>query len=191
MRTVITIEGNTAVITTGGTTVIDYLDSNNELRNAISKVISLFRMTEEERKEFDSETQKPKGNKYARLDIVAPLMYRHEDGYFTTEDGSQEVDTPFFDLKEDLWKPSIDLIEGRFINWPVGITGEMNYKVVDEGEYTFVKEDGTKETYEGYVPRFLSPNEKNYGDYITMDVDAKGYIRGFKVTQGEIKKLLK
>ena len=191
MRTVITIEGKTAVLTSGGTTVIDYLDSNNELDNAISKLIASFRMTENERNTFGVNNPQPKSNKYVRLDIIAPLMYPDEDGYFATEDGSEQVDTPFFNAEDGLWKPSIDLTKGSFINWPKGIVGDINYKIVDCGIYTFFKEDGTSETYEGYVPKFLSPNEENYGDYITMDVDVNGYISGFEVTQGEIKKLLK
>ena len=83
------------------------------------------------------------------------------------------------------WEPTINLDEGRIIGWPEGIVADINYKVCDEFECIIPEIDFY---YSGYVPRFMSPLEENYGDYITMKVSGSGYIEGW--SQELVKKFL-
>lgn len=82
------------------------------------------------------------------------------------------------DIKgEYRWKPIIDP-DGTIPEWPSDITADINYKVCDEFECLVDLEDMQIE-YEGYVPRFMSPEEENFGDYITMHISSDGKIRGW------------
>lgn len=82
------------------------------------------------------------------------------------------------DIKgEHRWKPIIDP-DGTISEWPNDITADINYKVCDEFE-CLVDLECTQMEYEGYVPRFMSPEEENFGDYITMHISSDGKIRGW------------
>lgn len=82
------------------------------------------------------------------------------------------------DIKgEYRWKPIIDP-DGTISEWPSDITADINYKVCDEFE-CLVDLECTQMEYEGYVPRFMSPEEENFGDYITMHISSDGKIRGW------------
>ena len=83
------------------------------------------------------------------------------------------------------WEPTIDLDEGKIMDWPEGIRADINYKVCDEFECFAPAIDFY---YSGYVPRFMSPLEENYGDYITMSISGGGYIEGW--SQELVKKFL-
>ena len=102
-----------------------------------------------------------------------------------TEINGQEDTTgsmvPFRDGK--YWKPVIRLDHGVFVNWPLGITANIHYKVCDAGTYSLL--DGDMQTvgkWTGdYVPnKFLCHGDNGYGDYIIMKVDAEGFIQGYR-----------
>lgn len=79
----------------------------------------------------------------------------------------------------DLWKPVIDIDEGRIINWRQGTTADVSYKVCDQGEYFLLDTDRKVVlSLEGgeYVPNKLIPDRDSYGDYITMKIDETGRI---------------
>ena len=83
--------------------------------------------------------------------------------------------------KEYCWMPIIDIETGRIRNWREGTTAEIHYKVCDEFECRIIDEKGGErcliKKYEGYVPEFMCPKERGYGDYIIMDIDENGYIQ--------------
>lgn len=81
----------------------------------------------------------------------------------------------------ELWKPRIDLVEGRFLDWPEGTTAHFHYKVCDTGEY-WIEQEGKRLKWNGYyVPDdFLCVGDSGYGDYIILDVAKDGTIPGWK-----------
>lgn len=76
------------------------------------------------------------------------------------------------------WQPIIDIELGKIIDWPIGTTARIHYKVCDDGIYTLFDKD-MKQIYQvdNYVPNFLGRN--GYGDYIIMNVDEHGKIENF------------
>lgn len=81
------------------------------------------------------------------------------------------------------WSPLIDIETGHIVNWELGKTADIHYKVCDAGTYKVLDENQEiiKEI-EGYVPDMLCPDENGYGDYIIMHIDKDGLIKGFKAT---------
>jgi len=88
----------------------------------------------------------------------------------------------------DRWRPVIELSSGRIIDWPVGVTADIHYKVCDDGEYWLADEHnvplakyGTDPTDTSYVPNdILCIGDNGYGDYIIMTVGPDGIIAGWK-----------
>ncbi len=89
-----------------------------------------------------------------------------------TEDGS------LIPCKEgDLWCPIIDVDSGKILNWRIGTTARIHYKVCDNGCYTLMDNDLVIAMIEDdYVPKCMCPKENGYGDYIIMDINADGVI---------------
>lgn len=81
----------------------------------------------------------------------------------------------------DSWRPLIELDNGRIINWKIGETASLYFKVCDAGVYTLFdshKNEIIKKA--GYVPDMLCLKESGYGDYIIMDIDEDGIIKNWK-----------
>ncbi len=90
-----------------------------------------------------------------------------------------------------LWKPVIDIDEGKIVDWPNGTTAETNYKSVDCNRICFYdeneeliswfdkREQEEVKEYEGYVPEILDCVGDGYGDYVQMKIDKNGYIENF------------
>ncbi|WP_018667526.1 hypothetical protein [Bacteroides gallinarum] len=79
------------------------------------------------------------------------------------------------------WQPIIDIEKGKIINWEEGTTASVHYKVCDEFSCDIKDSNGnTVYEYGGYVPEIMCPKDRGYGDYIIMDIDEKGFIRGWK-----------
>lgn len=104
-----------------------------------------------------------------------------EDSYINgKEDDNDNPSMPF--ANDDFWCPIIDLDNGKIVDWPSGITASIQYKVCDECEIDCVDDDGNiicTNDNNYYVPDFLCPKEKGYGDYIMMDIDADGFIKEY------------
>lgn len=81
----------------------------------------------------------------------------------------------------DTWKPIIEIETGKILNWKQGVKADIHYKVCDDGTYSFMDSDFKRvATIDGYyVPKFMSPKENGYGDYIIMDVDENGIIQNW------------
>lgn len=86
------------------------------------------------------------------------------------------------EFEEYRWCPVINIDTGKIMGWPKGVKAKIHYKVCDEftcniidpNNYPYVE-------YDGYVPRFMSPMEENYGDYIIMSIDDNGCIEGWNI----------
>ena len=91
------------------------------------------------------------------------------------------------------WKITIDLWNGRVLNWPKGFCLKTHFKVCDEGEYEFLDVDGkdviniTEEFDQYYVPDFLSIEDDGWGDYIIININGDGTIENFDIMEERIK----
>lgn len=101
-----------------------------------------------------------------------------EDAYLNGE-ADENGEIPFRD--GDSWCPVIELETGKIIDWPIGTTADVHYKVCDAGVYTLLDAD-QKEVKEvdGYVIDMMCPKENGCGDYIIMDIDENGIIQDWK-----------
>jgi hypothetical protein len=101
-------------------------------------------------------------------------------------DGVEDLDGSLIPHRQgDRWYPLIDIDTGIIEDWPKGITASLHYKVCDDGIYTLLgpREAGTMDiinVYNGYVPSILCPEESGHGDYIIMEIDGEGRIKGWK-----------
>ncbi len=75
------------------------------------------------------------------------------------------------------WRPTIDVDEGRIVDWPKGVTASTYYKPCDDCAIII---DGKDWNDGDYTPWFLCPTQKGYGDYIIMEIDGDGKIAGWK-----------
>jgi hypothetical protein len=99
------------------------------------------------------------------------------------EDGTR---IPFRD--GDRWRPLIDVDSGKIIDWPIGVTADIHYKVCDDGIYLLTTCTGIPLTeLDDYVPDTMCPEPKGYGDYIIMKIDENGFIHNWKFNKKEFK----
>jgi len=126
------------------------------------------------------------------IKVSAGVLY-WEDGEVNGEDDisydEQEKGVkpkmPCAELRGDeyRWNLDIDPKTGIVLNWPKGNTAKVHYKVCDECEINYY-ENGTlicDNDSDGYVPKFLSPDENGYGDYLIMSIDENGQISNWSV----------
>ena len=100
-----------------------------------------------------------------------------------TELNGKQDDNGTISCREgDRWCPIIELATGKIINWNIGDTASVHYKVCDDGKYYLLDENKQRILKEkhSYVPDILSPKEEGYGDYIIMDIAEDGIIKDFK-----------
>ncbi|MCK4813826.1 MAG: hypothetical protein KAT14_07805 [Candidatus Marinimicrobia bacterium] len=81
----------------------------------------------------------------------------------------------------DNWAPVIDIESGKIINWDLGNTADIYFKVGDQCAYSISDIDGNivKNQDQYYVPEILCPAENGYGDYIIMNIDESGIIKNW------------
>lgn len=90
------------------------------------------------------------------------------------------------------WRPTIDLEEGKIVDWPKGVDADIHYKVCDDGTYSLLDKDkNVLIEVNSYVPDILCPKEEGYGDYIIMDIDEDGYIADWECNQRLIDNLIR
>ena len=112
------------------------------------------------------------------LQVEAGVRYWEDtevNGELDTEEGDN---VPCKD--GELWKPLIELETGRVLNWEVGKTASVHYKVCDKGRY--ILQDAYHEpikTIDGYVISDLAIGESGFGDYIIMEIDENGMIENW------------
>lgn len=115
---------------------------------------------------------------HLEVDIHAPYW---EDAMVG---GVDDVDGSLIPGRQgDNWKVRIDLEAGRIESWPAGTTALIQYKVRDEGLYWLTDAKGQRlaKWHGYYVPNaFLCHGDNGFGDYIILDVDAAGLIKGYE-----------
>ena len=70
------------------------------------------------------------------------------------------------------WNITIDIENGKILNWPQGTTAKTNYKPSDDCDIFYL---GKK--YSDNVPDFLAIFDDGYGDYIYIEVLEDGTIK--------------
>lgn len=123
------------------------------------------------------------------LSVHAGVRYWED----ATVNGIEDTEGNLIPCREgDYWCPDIDIDTGKILNWKIGTTAEIHYKICDDGSYYLKDENGKiiMSIENDYVPYILCPKELGYGDYIIMDVEADGQIKdwnpdldGFEVKQ--------
>lgn len=62
----------------------------------------------------------------------------------------------------------------------------------DGGHYTLLDQDNNEViSVYSYVPKLLCPEDDGFGDYINFDVDADGFIKGWKFNQSLVDELVR
>ena len=100
-----------------------------------------------------------------------------------TVNGKADTEGNLIPLRiESAWEPTIELATGKVIGWPDGVEASICYKVCDEGLYWLGGSDRRRIYKWGgcYVPdAFLCVGDTG-GDYIVLDIDGTGQIKGWK-----------
>lgn len=89
-----------------------------------------------------------------------------------------EDDLPEQLTKQDacFWNGTIDVDVGLIVDWPLGISADIEIKVCDSGIYKLIGRDmGPIATIKhNYVPNGILPGDS--GDYIHFIINESGYI---------------
>lgn len=113
------------------------------------------------------------------LKIEANVRY-WDDAIINDEQLESGENVPF--KNGEVWTPTIDLKNGKVIDWPVGTEAKFHFKVCDAGTYYLLNEE--KEVlasrHNNYVPSGLCHGDHGYGDYIIFNVDGNGNIEGYE-----------
>lgn len=114
-----------------------------------------------------------KEQEVTHLHIDAGVRYWEDSEVNGVADEKGEL-MPF--IKETRWCPIIEIESGKVIDWPIGTTAKIHYKICDDGRYSLVYEGITILSFDGYVPEIACPEGEGYGDYIIMNIDENGLI---------------
>lgn len=121
-------------------------------------------------------------SKATHLDVEAGVRYWED----ATVNGAEEDDddpTIYGAHQRSEWRVRINLAEGRIEGWPADMAASIHYKVCDEGEYWLSDADGKRlaKWRDYYVPsEYLCHGGAGYGDYIVLDVEPGGLIKGYE-----------
>jgi hypothetical protein len=116
-----------------------------------------------------------------KMIIVSAHVRYWEDASFSGKNDTEEGS--LVPLRHgDNWRITIDPDTGRIYDWPVGVTGDIHYKVCDRCSWSFVDSSGAtlREVENEYVPGWLCPKEPGYGDYIIMEINGDGVIQDWE-----------
>ena len=82
------------------------------------------------------------------------------------------------------WCPIIEIETGKIINWEIGKTADIHYKVCDDGKYILQDENRDHiKTLEDYVISDLTDDS----DYIILTIDENGVIENWNPTLEDFK----
>lgn len=115
-----------------------------------------------------------------------PIYLKAECGVRYWEDatinGVQDDDGNLTPLRAgDCWAPVIEIATGIIVDWPIGTTADIHFKVCDNGRYALLDADRSEIcAITGYVPKIMSPGGSGYGDYVIMKVGPDGQIENWR-----------
>lgn len=114
------------------------------------------------------------------LEVVAGIKYA-EDVSVNGEECNKLLDIPCYDATNDCWRIIIDVETGVIINWESGKIASVDSKICGNGVYTLLdKKLKEIKTIKGYVLNCLAIGEDGHGDYIILNIDEDGKIKGWK-----------
>ena len=120
------------------------------------------------------------------IEVCAEVRYWED----ATVNGMEDTEGTLIPNRvNDCWCPVIRLADGMVMEWPVGATADINYKVCDAGEYWLLDEQRRRVAkWAGfYVPgKFLCHGDNGYGDYIIFKVGADGLIENYRAPAVEM-----
>lgn len=91
----------------------------------------------------------------------------------------------------DNWSPKIEIDTGKIVNWAQGINASVHYKVCDCCFVELIDAEGNVFfDSDGYVPGFLAIEDYGYGDYIIMNINEDGIIKGWNFTKHNLELLM-
>jgi hypothetical protein len=97
-------------------------------------------------------------------------------------DGVEDTEGTLIPCRDgEYWKPLIDIETGQILNWEKGKTAEIHYKSCDDNIFKLL--DADKNVIierDGYVISMMCPIDEGYGDYVKMDINTDGFIKGFE-----------
>jgi hypothetical protein len=111
------------------------------------------------------------------IEVNAEVRYWEDATVNGIEDKEGKL-IPF--RKENCWSPVIRLADGMVVDWPIGTTADVHFKVCDAGEYWLQDEECKRVAkWAGfYVPdEFLCHGDNGCGDYIILKIGADGLIK--------------
>ena len=117
------------------------------------------------------------------IEVSAGVRYWEDTTVNGVEDANGTL-IPFRNGKN--WCPVIRLADGMVMDWPIGTTADIHYKVCDAGEYWLQNDDGQRVAkWAGhYVPNeFLCHGDQGYDDYIIFKVGADGLIEKWETPE--------
>ena len=115
----------------------------------------------------------------AKIQISAGVRYWEDGKINGVKDTENGDNMPC--VVNGRWCPVIDIETGKILNWEQGKTGNVYYKVCDDGNYKLLDEnDNIVVDKNCYVPDFLAIDDSGYGDYIIMTIDENGNIQRWK-----------
>lgn len=107
-----------------------------------------------------------------------------EDGTVNGEEDDNEYPRMPLATDNGYWDITIDITNGKILDWKEGVEASTYYKVCDECSCELLS--GNKSSlyyYTGYVPKILdfddSDGHYGFGDYIGFEIDKSGYIKSW------------
>lgn len=117
-------------------------------------------------------------NQIVYIEVHANVRYTED----ATLNGVEDVNGDMPCMKGSMWCPIIRIEDGKVINWPVGNTASIHYKVCDAGCYYLTDIDMKRLAIREneYVPNdYLCHGGSGWGDYIIMSIDENGFIKNY------------
>lgn len=114
--------------------------------------------------------------KIEKIQINAHVRYWED----ASVNGIDDIDGKLIPCRNgDNWSPLIDVKTGQILNWLIGVSADIHYKVCDECSWDLISPKGKIKVsvQDEYVPNTLSPADSGYGDYIIMKIDVNGFIQ--------------
>ena len=115
------------------------------------------------------------------VNVYAHVRYWEDARINGTPDDADAPEMPCID--GELWCPVINVDTGQILEWPQDTIARIHYKVCDECGIKITENGVVIYEDEDYVPDFLCPLEEGFGDYIIMDIDGNGFIKGWNENQ--------
>lgn len=89
------------------------------------------------------------------------------------------------------WVLKINIDTGNIINWPIGNSAKIHYKVCDDGHYTLLDNNENQlAEFESYVPNVFAIDDQGYGDYVIMTINEEGFIENWSCCPEDITNML-